>query len=308
MGERCLRGGEGLREGSGMRWCGGEEEREGGDGGRSGGDRFGGRRGMVGRQRVVYCRKRVGSKAAGLVGKAEGVQIAAPVEGVDIGHHGGGPMECGPIVHEEFLGPATELVAGSLLGGNGLDGIAVADPVEVAAPDVGVDDGEAPSAGCNFANKRVVVGLGGGAPAGCHEDGLQAGGGKVLDQSEGGLEGVEGLQEVGGPGQKGPGQKGDGFAMIGANECAEGSNAGFKVGNESGVEGEEADEGVERLATGGYGPVADRVVFGGGRAVAIRAEVVADPFDAVEEEVALLGVEGEAPFGEDMADAHEVEE
>eukprot|EP00977_Amphora_coffeiformis_P023454 scaffold13408_cov154-Amphora_coffeaeformis.AAC.2 len=60
------------------------------------------------------------------------------------------------------MGPVTELVAGSLVGGNGLDSIAVADPVEVAAPDVGVDDGEAPSTGCNFTNKGVVVGLGGG--------------------------------------------------------------------------------------------------------------------------------------------------
>eukprot|EP00977_Amphora_coffeiformis_P010922 scaffold2585_cov91-Amphora_coffeaeformis.AAC.1 len=65
---------------------------------------------------------------------------------------------------------------------------------------------------------------------------------------------------------------------------------------------------MEGLATGGDGPIADGVVLGGGRAVAIWAEVVANPFDAVEEEVALLGVEGEAPFSEDMADALEVEE
>eukprot|EP00977_Amphora_coffeiformis_P026290 scaffold25416_cov84-Amphora_coffeaeformis.AAC.1 len=95
-------------------------------------------------------------------------------------------MDCGPIVHEEFLGPATELVAGFLVGGNGLDGIAVVDPVEVAAPDVGVDDGETPSTGCNFANEGVVVGLGGGAPAGCHEDGLQAGGGEGFGKGNGG--------------------------------------------------------------------------------------------------------------------------
>eukprot|EP00977_Amphora_coffeiformis_P021363 scaffold9242_cov113-Amphora_coffeaeformis.AAC.1 len=92
----------------------------------------------------------------------------------------------------------------------------------------------------------------------------------VLDQSvlrkEGGFEGVEGLEEVGHPGQKG-----NWFAMVGADEGAEGSNAGFKVGDEAGVEVEEADEGMEGLATGGYRPIADRVVLGGGRAVTIRA-------------------------------------
>eukprot|EP00957_Ditylum_brightwellii_P183330 13964904-Ditylum_brightwellii.AAC.1 len=84
--------------------------------------------------------------------------------------------------------------------------------------------------------------------------------------------------------------------MVGADEGTEGSNAGFEVDNEAGVEVEEADEGMEGLATGGYGPIADGVVLGGGRAVAMWAEVVANPFDAVKEEVALLGVEGEAPF------------
>eukprot|EP00977_Amphora_coffeiformis_P026876 scaffold31386_cov84-Amphora_coffeaeformis.AAC.1 len=128
----------------------------------------------------------VGQQKGVGVGCLQGVQIAAPVEGVDVRHHGCGAMDCGPMVHEEFLGPATELVAGSLIGGNGLDGVAVADPVEVAAPDVGVDDVETPSTGCNFANEGVVVGLGGGAPAGCHEDGLQAGGGESFVEGNGG--------------------------------------------------------------------------------------------------------------------------
>eukprot|EP00977_Amphora_coffeiformis_P003517 scaffold672_cov109-Amphora_coffeaeformis.AAC.1 len=209
MGGRCLRGGEGLRERSGMRWCGREEEREGGDGGRNGGDGRGARGGMVGRAAGGVLREeggvegsRAGCEGGGQGGR-EGVQVAASVEGVDVGHHGGGPVDCGPVVHEEFLGPATGLVAGSLIGGNGLDGIAVADPVEVAAPDVGVDDGETPSAGCNFADERVVVGFGGGAPAGSHEDGLQAGGGEGFVEGNGGRvgsreegDGVGGSSEV----------------------------------------------------------------------------------------------------------------
>ena len=42
--------------------------------------------------------------------------------------------------------------------------------------------------------------------------------------------------------------------------------------------------------------LADQVKFGGGWAVAIGLKVKADPFDAVQEKVALLGVEGDAPF------------
>eukprot|EP00977_Amphora_coffeiformis_P023870 scaffold14635_cov201-Amphora_coffeaeformis.AAC.3 len=250
---------------------------------------------------VVYCGKRVGSKAAGLVAKAEEVQVAARVEGVDVGHHGCGTMDCGPVVHEEFLGPATELVAGSLVGGDGLDGIAIADPVEVAAPDVGVDDGEAPWTGCNFTDKGVVVGLGGGAPAGCHEDGLQVGGGKGFVKGDGGRvssgeegDGVGGSSGVfrlhadeghAGLGPVGFEEGGERAIVTGSRTKGEwvcngrcglvrgGSDAGFEVGDEAGVEVEEANEGVEGLATGGYGPIADGVLFGGGRAVAIRVEV-----------------------------------
>eukprot|EP00977_Amphora_coffeiformis_P005161 scaffold1109_cov90-Amphora_coffeaeformis.AAC.1 len=94
-----------------------DEEREGGDDGRNGGDGRGGRRGMVGRAAGGVLREegRVEGSRAGCEGRGqgsrEGVQVAAPVEGVNVGHHGGGPVDYGPIVHEEFLGPATELVA-----------------------------------------------------------------------------------------------------------------------------------------------------------------------------------------------------
>eukprot|EP00977_Amphora_coffeiformis_P005872 scaffold1232_cov76-Amphora_coffeaeformis.AAC.1 len=74
----------------------------------------------------------------------------------------------------------------------------VADPVEVVAPDVGVDDGETPSTGGDFADERVVVGFGGGAPAGGHEDGLQAGGGEGFVEGNGG--GVGGREEGDGVG------------------------------------------------------------------------------------------------------------
>ena len=54
--------------------------------------------------------------------------------------------------------------------------------------------------------------------------------------------------------------------------------------------------------------MADKVKFGRGRAVAVGAKVEADPFNSIEEEVAFLGVEREAPFGEDVADTREVQD
>lgn len=59
---------------------------------------------------------------------------------------------------------------------------------------------------------------------------------------------------------------------------------------------------------GGERPIANGVVFGGGWAVAVRAEVKSNPFNAVEKEVTFLWVEGEAPLGEDVADTFKVEE
>ena len=49
---------------------------------------------------------------------------------------------------------------------------------------------------------------------------------------------------------------------------------------------------MEGLPGGGGGPIADEVAFGGSWAVAVWAEVEADPFDTIEEEVAFLGIEG----------------
>ena len=65
---------------------------------------------------------------------------------------------------------------------------------------------------------------------------------------------------------------------------------------------------MERGAVGREKPVSDGVVFGGCRAVSVWPKVEANPFNTVEEEVAFLGVEGKAPFGENVANAFEVEE
>ena len=65
---------------------------------------------------------------------------------------------------------------------------------------------------------------------------------------------------------------------------------------------------MQRLTGCRKGPLADEVKFGGRWAVAVGAEVEADPFDTVEEEVAFLGVKRESPLSEDVTDAREVED
>ena len=89
---------------------------------------------------------------------------------------------------------------------------------------------------------------------------------------------------------------------------AEGPDANFEMGNEAGIKVEESYEGVEGLAGGGKGPLADEVEFGRGGAVAVGSEIETDPFDTVKEEVTFLGVKGESPFGEDVADAQKIQD
>ena len=93
-----------------------------------------------------------------------------------------------------------------------------------------------------------------------------------------------------------------------ADKGAKGADFEFEVWDKACVEVEEADKGMEGVTGSGNGPVSNGIVFRGGWAVAVGPEVVADPFDAIEEELAFLGVEGESPFGEDVADTFEVEE
>eukprot|EP00977_Amphora_coffeiformis_P024755 scaffold16968_cov94-Amphora_coffeaeformis.AAC.4 len=73
-GKRCLRGRKSLRERSGMRWCGGEEEREGGDSGRRRGGGRGTGRGMVGRVAGGGLREecRVKGSRAGFKSRGQG--------------------------------------------------------------------------------------------------------------------------------------------------------------------------------------------------------------------------------------------
>ena len=101
---------------------------------------------------------------------------------------------------------------------------------------------------------------------------------------------------------------GNGFTVEPADQEAEWARSDFKVWDEAGVEVEETNKGVEGGAMGGEGPVSDRVKLGGGGAVTLRAEIKSDPFHSLQEEVTLLWVEGEPPFGEDVADTFKVEQ
>ena len=146
------------------------------------------------------------------------------------------------MVREEFLGPSAQLVAGTAVLRDLLDGIAVADPPKVGAPDVGRDAGEGPATGGDLADEGVVVGFSWGASAGSGADGLQAG------RGEGGVEGDRGgvawLEKRGGGGSsvgvfglhedEGHG----GFGPVGFDEEGKGAIVAAKerVGEELGLE------------------------------------------------------------------------
>ena len=290
-------------------------------------------------------------------GFLEGVQVPAAIEGINIRHHGSRSVDSCPGVGQEFLGPSSQEVAGSIVVGNPLHRVAITDPPEGGSPDVRPDDTEGPSSSGNLTYKGVVAaffarasarggedrleasggqgsvkgdrgwvtmgeeGSGGSSSLGVfrlHEDeghailgpiGFEEGGkGAVIPPEEwvgeeGGFEVIKGCSEG-----WGPFVRRDGFAVELADHEPEWPYPDLKVGDEPGIEVEEANKGVEGGAVDGEGPVPDRVKFGGGRAVPFRPEVKANPFHSLQEEVTLLGVEGEPPLGEDVADTFKVEE
>lgn len=84
------------------------------------------------------------------------------------------------------MGPTAKLVTGSAVIGDFLDSVAIADPVEVSAPDVWGDAGEGPTTAGDFADKGVVVSFGRRASPGARVCGLEAGGCKGGVKSDGG--------------------------------------------------------------------------------------------------------------------------
>lgn len=107
----------------------------------------------------------------------------ASIEGVNVDHHGGRAMDSGPMVGKEFLGPSAKLVARGTVSGNLPDCVAIADPVEMGAPKIGVEGRKSPAAASYFTNKGMVIGFGGRTAAGGRIHGLETG------RSEGSIEG-----------------------------------------------------------------------------------------------------------------------
>lgn len=66
-------------------------------------------------------------------------------------------MDCGPIVGEEFLGPAAEHVARTVVVGNLANSVAVADPVEHNTPNVLAEDSKSVTSCGDFADEGVVI-------------------------------------------------------------------------------------------------------------------------------------------------------
>ncbi len=88
--------------------------------------------------------------------------------------------------------------------------------------------------------------------------------------------------------------------MMLALKATEGLDTDLKEGTVDVVEGEQTDEGAQGLPIDRKGPVSDQIKLGFGGTVAIRSDVMADVFDAVGEELALLQLEGNSVFHKDV--------
>ena len=142
-------------------------------------------------------------------------------------------------------------MAGSGVGSDFGYAVAVADPVEVGAPEILVDTGECPAACGDFSDERVVIGFGVGAATRGGIDGLEASGGEgfvegdgrrvaggELGDSGGGGGGVFGLHKD---------ERHGGLGPVGFDECGKGA----VVTAEQGVGGEGLFEVVEEGCEGG---------------------------------------------------------
>ena len=106
------------------------------------------------------------------------------------------------------MSPASEEVAGAVVVGDALDGVAVTDPPEKDAPDVTTDDGECPPASGDLSHKGVVAAFFFRAAARGREDRLES------DRGEGFVELNRGWVAVGEEGNGGLG----GFSVFWLHE------------------------------------------------------------------------------------------
>ena len=86
------------------------------------------------------------------VGSREAVEVATSVERVNIDHHILVPVYSCPSVCEEFLCPTAKLMAGTVVRGDFVYGVAVTDPEKMAPPEIWVDGRKGPSTSGNFAD------------------------------------------------------------------------------------------------------------------------------------------------------------
>ena len=100
-----------------------------------------------------------------------------------------------------------------------------------------------------------------------------------------------------------PHSRRNGLAMMLAFESAKRLDTDLEEGAIYIVEGEEADEGTQRLAVDGERPIVDEIELGFGRTIAVRGDIVADILNSVSEEFTLLQLESDSIFHEDIADA-----
>ena len=117
---------------------------------------------------------------------------------------------------------------------------------------------------------------------------------------DGSFEGFELIHQ-----SRGPDDRRDGLAQVGTGQGAEFMDFLFKMRNEATVESGEAAKRTKRVAGARKFPITNKVKFGLCGGITVGVNVVAHPFEAVEEEVAFLEVEGQAVFDVDFAETAE---
>lgn len=129
--------------------------------------------------------RRVGGRIGSVGGsvKAMGIEVVSvdgwveeeSGDGVDVAHHAARAVNNFEIEREKVLGPATKLMVVPVVGVKCLDGGAVGDPDEFAAPEELAETADSPAAGSSFADVGVVMSFTFVADAGEEFDGTEAG-------------------------------------------------------------------------------------------------------------------------------------
>jgi hypothetical protein len=101
--------------------------------------------------------------------------VETTCEAIDISHHASRSVENLKMIPKQLLGPAADLMNGTFVFKNFLDGTTVAHPIEFGSPKIFTILADGPTTTASFANERVEMALHFCASSGTESDGSEAG-------------------------------------------------------------------------------------------------------------------------------------